>query len=58
MFILLFRIQYSLISLTEVSSAVERRYACWGSAGPPVVSAQCPRGTLIGVTKAGLKVDI
>ena len=27
----------------------ERRYACWGSFGPPVVSAQCPRDTVIQV---------
>ncbi|KAK2160430.1 hypothetical protein LSH36_133g01010 [Paralvinella palmiformis] len=34
----------------------ERRYACWGSFGPPVISAQCPRGTVIQVLRAGLKV--
>lgn len=41
----------------DLASGAERRYACWGSAGPPVVSAQCPRGTLISVTRAGLKVQ-
>ena len=34
----------------------ELRYACWGSFGPPVVSAQCPRDTVIQVVRAGLKV--
>ena len=35
----------------------ERRYACWGSFGPPVVSAQCPRDTVLHVLRAGLKVQ-
>ena len=34
----------------------ERRYACWGGGGPPVVTAQCPRNTIIQITRAGLKV--
>ena len=35
----------------------ERRFACWGSFGPPVVSAICPRGSSIQVMRAGLKVN-
>ena len=34
----------------------EMRFACWGNFGPPVISAQCPRNTVIHVLRAGLKV--
>ena len=36
---------------------VELRYMCWGGFGPPIVSAQCPRGSNIHVVRAGLKVQ-
>ncbi|CAH1798753.1 unnamed protein product [Owenia fusiformis] len=47
---------YLLVDLCIAEEEVELRYACWGSAGPPVVSAQCPVGTVIQILRSGLKV--
>ena len=42
--------------LPSVAVGPTRRTACWAKSGPPVLSAQCPRATLLQVVRAGLRV--
>lgn len=52
------QLQIRQVTLIFLDTRLYRRIACWDSFGPPAISAQCPRDTVMHVARAGLNVHM